>query len=415
MGHAYIPITAERRWRENADSACTARALSRAELIVEGGRALYVEPVVFVTSGDRVLLAGKPSYLFAPVPGGATFDALSRNVVFGAVISPDGSARTVPSPDVNAGKVAAIAGAAAGEGAWRLIFAELDSMATDGLQTVGAFWHGIYDGERWSSVERLPPPPDNDLFYYNSSRLAENGDTIVWAARTNMPPRNLGVVVYERTPAGWSYRVAGPSGVAYVQVAHSRTLGFTLALVYPDPALYEDTNSLFFYRRRSDWELVRKVVAGGEGAIHRPLLNLWGDSGVLTWKTYIRDQAGTRIEFRGMVGEIGQRNERLLVIDGRNAEGRSTLITHDGRILWVTDHVTGSGGERELQLRQPAGDSTAVLWRTPYPYRGPLAATVYSHSDLMTVGPKLDEARQLLVSVVLRLRLDCGQNSKPGR
>lgn len=394
---------------------CTAHELSRIQLTVEHGRMLYVEPVVFVVSGDRVLLAGKPSYLFAANRGAVTFDVVSRYAVFGAIMNRDGSAQTVPAPDVNAGKVAALAGSAVEGGAWRVIFAELDSSATDGEQTVSSFWHGVYDGVRWSSVERLPDVPGKQLLYFNSSRIAEHGDTVVWAARFSTSPGNHGAVVYQRVSAGWSSRLVGPSRVSYVQLAHSSTLGFTLALVYPDPSLSHDINSLFLYRRRADWELVRKVAPGMEGAVHRPSLNLWGDSGVLTWRTFVEDPPNSRIELRGMVGEIGRRNEPLLLIDDRSAEGRATLARSDGRILWVTDHVTRPDDARELQLRRPAADSTAIVWRTTYPYRGPLAATLYSESDVLIVGPQLDEARELLVSLIVRVRLDCGQSTKPDR
>ena len=411
---ASLAIATESRRPDQSDSACTARELTRRQLTVEQDAKVYVEPAVFVVSGDKVLLAGKPSYLFAASPGAATFDVVSRYVVFGAVIDRDGSAQTVPAPDVNAGKVAAIAGSAVEDGSWRVIFAELDSSATDGEQTVSSFWHGIYDGARWSSLERLPDLPGKQLLYFNSSRIAESGDTIVWAARFITSPGNHGVVVYQRVPAGWSARLVGPSRVSYVQLAFSSTLGFTLALVYPDPSLNHDVNSLFLYRRRADWELVRKVVPGLEGAVHRPSLLLRGDSGVVTWRTYVSDQAGARIELRGMIGEIGKRNEPLLVVDDRSAEGRATLAGSAG-ILWVTDHLTRPDDARELQLRRPAADSTAIIWRTPYPYRGPLAAALYSESDVLIVGPQLDEGRELLVSLIVRVRLDCRQNMKAGR
>lgn len=90
--------------------------------------------------------------------------------------------------------------------------------------------------------------------------------------------------------------------------------------------------------------------------------------------------------------------------------GSSTLH----RVVWITDHV-GMDGGRELQLRQPHRGGSAVVWRTPYPFRGALAATFVRGSEIWIVGPMLDPTRDLLASLILRLRLTCGGQSKAGR
>lgn len=391
---------------------CTARELSRTRLVVEGGRELYLEPKVFTFSGGRALLAGKPSYLFHPRKPNAVAEVESRHVVFGAVIEADGSARAVPAPPVNAGKVSAVAGIASEPGSWRVIFAELDSIATDSPAPV-SFWHGIYDSTGWSAIERLPGPPGTPLLYYNSSRLTQNGDTVVWAAMSQVTSTRQGVVVFERRAGAWSHQVVTTPFTDDAELVHLPPLGFILAVVHRDTAIASDKKAVFLYTRRSGWQLHRRVASGEERSVLGVSIHASGGGGVLSWVSNAGTAANARPELRAMIGAIWSHDSSILVVDPSVLQGYASVPMSTGESVWVAGHDTGQGRTGELRLISHSNRSPAVLWRTPHPYLGPFAATAHSATDVLIVGPELDSARELLVSLILRLRVDCQPEPRP--
>lgn len=398
--------TVDATWRNAAGSRCTARELSRAPLVVEGGRELYLEPVVFVASGNRVLLAGKPSYLFLKRESGATAELASRHAVFGAVIEQDGSARTVPPPPINDGKVTAVAGIAAEAGMWRLIFAELDSIATDGEQEIANYWHALYDGQRWSSIERLPRLAAATFWYYNNSNLAQNGDTTVWASVVRRSRTQMGIAVFERRGSEWTHRILDTPFAQSAELIHLPDLGFILAVPHSDSTVANDRTSLFLYARSGNWALYRKVQSADQYASGASLHSLNG-SGVLSWMA--RDVSSTEphLEFRALTGRIGSPDERALVVDRPSLGGVAAISLDDASIIWVAHHGSGAADTSELHLVRSRSQGTAVIWKTPYPYRGGFAATGYLNSDVLIAGPVLDEARELLVTMIIRVRIEC--------
>lgn len=414
--------------RDGGVPACWAREVARHRLVVEGDRELYVEPSVLVSSGGKVLLAGQPTYIFSPQRRSGAAAVEGHGTVFGAAITSDGRARTVPHPPIPGKVAAAIAAIDRGEGGWRVIFAEFDSVPTTNTRP-RQFWYGVYDGSRWSSVEPLPNPPGTALLYLNHSSLIQRGDTLLWAAQFEITPTKSGVAVYERTNSRWSYDLLPAPSATYVALAHSPLLGDVVAVVHPDTSLRRDRGSVFFYGRRQGWTRLHKVVAGTDEDVHHPSLRLAGNRWSLTWRSFGSGLVQLRpagvpqpddssaatgawaSELRAMTGLIGTGNEPVAVIDRAVGEGWEALETPQGLPIWVVDHVLSGGlGKipvRELRMIRRSDDSTDVFWRTPHPYRGPFAAIGLRNSEVLVAGPKLEEAREVLVSLLIRVRVEC--------
>ncbi len=380
---------------------CTGQELSRTRLIVDGGRELYVEPSVLAVSGSRSLLAGKPSYLFLKRDAGETAELESRNTVFGVVLDADGSARVVPAPPVPGSLLAAVAGIGTGSERWRVIFAEVDSIGV-GDTRVAAFWHGVYDGRRWSSLERLPQPPGKALQYLNTSPVAENADTVVWAALTTLEEHQQSVVVFERRGGVWSHELVATPFASGVEAIHAPTIGFALAIRHTD-AEPAHGQSDFLYTRQSGWTLQRRlatVATDGSALVSpRPVERL----------SEGRDSTKMTLGFTTpMPTTLGNREEPLIAVARVLGESFSRVLLGNGSILWATEH-TDSSGVRELRLVQPMPDSTVTVWRAPNPYRGGFTAAGFSSSDVLIVGPELNETHGVLVSLILRIRIACSR------
>jgi hypothetical protein len=386
-------------------------------LIVEGDRELYIEPVVFTVSGSRVLLGGKPSYIFAKRKPGAVAELESRHTVFGSVIAPGGTARTVTAPPVHDGKVTPVAATPWGPGSWRVIFAEMDSIATGSPPIVNAYWHGVYDGAEWSAIERLPGPAGKPLLYFNSSALVQNGDTVVWAALAQVADTRQGIVVFQRLAGVWSYHVASTPFASRVELAHTPELGFVLVGVHRDTTAAPNRSSVFFYPRRSNWELHRRIAEGSGQDLASAALLFSGDTGILSWMAPSRGTEGSRSDLRAMVGAIVDRDEPTLVLDHNALPHFAPVAMGNGDVVWVTYHSPDSAGSTdagELRIVRRSGGSPQVLWRTAQPFLGPFTATAYSDSDVLIAGPQLDKERELLVTLIVRVRITCDRSAAPG-
>lgn len=398
---------------------CTLREVSRARLIVEGGRELYVEPVVVEVAGEHVLVAGRPSYLFRPRQRGAMAELESTDIVFGAVITRDGTARTVAAPSVNDGKVAAVAATALGSGRWRVILAESDSVAADASDVVPSYWHGVYDGAHWSDIERLPHSPAVSLQYFNSSRLIQKGDTLVWAAVAQTGPASHGVVVFERIRGTWSQFMPSTALASGVELIHTPQHGFVLgvfrhrlggALLRNAVENTEPAHALYLYSRQAGWKLQRLIELPVNPAIVRTRLDTSGEMLTVTSVTAGQSATPRSLQLHTVVSPGLTGDELRLIANSNATPNFATVVTEPGGVMWLSQYVipaADTADRGELQLLRRSGHAAKVVWRTPNPYLGPFAATAYSASDLLIVGPELDQEHELLVSLIIRLRAQC--------
>jgi hypothetical protein len=382
---------------------CVGREVSRTRLLVDGGRELYVEPSVLAVSGSRTLLAGKPSYLFLKREPDEAAEVESRNTVFAVVLEADGSAQLVPPPPVAGSMLAAVAGVGALSNSWRVIFAEVDSVGVDD-PNVEAFWHGIYDGRVWSFLERLPQPSGKTLQYLNTSPIGETADTVVWAALTTFEEHQQSVVVFERRGGVWSYQILATPFASRGEALHTPGIGFVLAVTHKD-AGNPPARSAFIYSRRSGWTSPQQIpVVGTDGRALPPPNNFFASL----------DSTTAIVAFTApMPLALGNREEPLFAVARPFGDAFATVVLGDGSILWATEH-TDSSGVRELRLVRPLPDSTAIIWRSPNPFRGPFNAVGLPSSDVMIVGPELDETHGVLASLIVRLRIGCSTGQKTG-
>ena len=383
------------------DLYCTGEEISRNRLTVDGGRELFIESSVLAVSGSRTLLAGKPSYLFLKRNPDEPAELGSRNTVFGVVLEADGSARLVPAPPVPGRILAAVAGIGTTANSWRVIFAEVDSVGVNDPK-VTAFWHGIYDGQQWYSLERLSQPSGKALQYLNTSPLAEAPDTVVWAALTALEEHRQSVVVFERRNGAWSHEIVATPFASGVEAFHSPALGFVLAITHDDQG---GDRAAFLYTRRSGWTSHRKLrMVGTDGravVLPRP-------------PNVSFDRDSMRLAFSTpMPLALGNREEPLLTVARELGQSFSVVALGDSTILWATDYAD-STGVSELRLDRPVADSTVSVWRSPNPFRGPFTAARRSPSEVLIVGPELDETHGVLASLILRIRVDCDRNRKKG-
>ena len=378
-------------------------------------------------AGDRVLLAGKPSYLFRKRRPGAGGDLESEGVVFGAVIEADGTARTVVAPPVNAGTVTAVAAAALGPDRWRVIFAVPDSIRADRSRVVRAYWHGVYDGARWTNIERLPEPADLSLQYFNRSRIIERGDTVVWAsiARTSPTPTSpivqQVVVVFERVGGMWTHAVPATPSASDLELMHTPQHGFVLA-VFRHPLgipLFpggvegpQPKTSLHLYTRRSGWSRHRETLLPPDPTVSRPRLNASGETVSVT--SIASGETERSYQLHSITGSVMDQDEPAFVVDPDVLPTFAAVAMPTGEFVWLSQHAlpADSANLGELRLIHRSGAMSKVLWRTPHPYLGWFAATAYSDSNVLVVGPLLDRANEVLVSLLIRLRVECAPKTR---
>ena len=389
---------------------CTVREVSRERLVVEGGRQLYVEPVVMEASpnGD-VLLAGTYNYLFGQNPRGE-WVRVADDSVFGAVLPRGGGpARIVPSP-VPSRLLNGVRAVALGESRWAVVFAEV-SPWKEGMRPDSAarLWYGVVDSGRWTTLERLPMPAGVTLRPALASSLVKKGDNMAWAMTLDPPGELRRILLYERRGGRWSYEVI-PTSHAQVQLAYSDTLGLVLALAQANPALKVDSNSLLFWVRQPTWKPLRVVVPGALEEVYNPSVDLSAPEGVVTWRAAVRRPDGTeRWEAHAMVGRVAERNEPVIVLDSAitRLQAINFLALPNGRRLWVTDHTPPSGQEREIRIVTDSARAAAVLMRIPNPYFTPYAAVGIAPSEVLLNGGILDRDQDIGVSLLLRARVEC--------
>src|SRR5688572_27812427 len=139
--------------------ACTVRELSRAPLVVDGSREMYIEPMVALHAGGETFLAGSPNYLYAPGTAAEPRDFV-RDSVFGAILGSDGRARLIPAP-LDPTRIASVHGAVLPNGRWAFVFAQVKNPWVGAVpDTIVGLWHAIHDGRTWTTLERLPSPND---------------------------------------------------------------------------------------------------------------------------------------------------------------------------------------------------------------------------------------------------------------
>lgn len=391
---------------------CGVREIARWMLSPLPGYELYVEPTVLVPSGDDLLLAGLPSYLFRR--HGDTTSLVARDSIFGAVIHRDGTARAVPFPfaPVPTSDVRAVPRAGGG---WMVTFAELppsERIPNDG--PVVRLWRGVFDGRAWRSVAQLPIPARLRLRTRAASSLVHSGDTLLWAFPYASADGGWGVSLYLADGTEWRQETIPLRGAAYAAVGISDSLGVLFLAVHTDSTLRHDRNSLFLYARRPQWTPVRKLAAGYEEPVHFPELAADPSSATitLTWHAIVQDGDRARWEARAMIGRPDLRQEPVVVLDSSVARGwaRARLGT---RHVWLIDHA-GAGLDRQLRVVVATTGGATLLGELPYPFDGTFAGAATAQNELVLAGPLRGNPPRDpgVATMLMRVRLDCNAEAR---
>jgi len=390
-----------------APAGCVVRETSRAPLLIDGNREMYVEPTVALPSGGRILLAGRPNYLFSP---GASTDerTMSRDSVFGVVLDSRGRATLVPAP-IDPALVASARAIALSGGRWALLFAELKHPSEPPRpDTIVRLWYGEFDGTTWSSLEQLPQIPGGTFNLEMGSELLPRADTLFAAVPIRIDSGSYhDIAVFERHMGRWKADVVHTVTGVYAELLYSDSLGLLLAVVQPDRALRRDTNSLLLYGRRPRWEKLRRILVGGSQPVYDPRFMTSPAGTVLSWFVHDRESQPPTDRARAMIGLTVTGDGRTVELDPHI--NHVTPVPGFTRFpLWITEHNT-TAGEREIRFLADSAGHGQTLAAFPSPFTGPFAATSIGASDILVSGPLFhaDSAHPRLVSLLIRARVEC--------
>jgi hypothetical protein len=377
--------------------------------MVEGNRPLYVEADAFVANwrGD-VLLGGTPNYLWQVSPQGE-ITGLTEDSIFGAVIARDGTARVVPAP-IPARQIHGIRVASRDDDGWDVVFAEVAAFTGD-RQPDEALrqWHGVYDGERWNSLEQIPVPDSVPLSTLFSSSLVRRGDSLAWALATTIHSARKDIVLVQRREGQWSYEFVPTGSGADVDLSYSDSLGLLLAVVQADRTLMSDGNSLLLWAQRPEWRIVRRLVHGyGEGRVYEPALIRFPPGLLTSWTTPVGVSPQARNELRAMVGLLEEQTAPAVVLDPDVSiwSQAPPLSPAPAMPVWVAHHSLPNRDSSEIRFLTVSGDSAVELGRLANPYHLRVSSVAPALSEVLVSGMEYAEDR-FAFSLLLRTRVEC--------
>lgn len=396
--------------RRDAAANCAVREISRHRLTVLGNRPLYVEADAFVANGrGDVLLAGTPNYLWQVSPEGE-ITGLTEDSIFGAVIARDGNARVVPTP-ITARQIHGIRVASRDDGGWDVVFAEVAAFVGDRQPDEALrLWHGVYDGEGWTSLEQIPAPDGIPLSTSFTSSLVRRADSLAWALVPAMRSPRRDIVLVQRRAGRWAYEWVPMRTTADVDLSYSDSLGLLLAVVQPDPRLRGDGNSLMLWGQRPEWQIVRRLVHGSvDGRVYDPSLRRLPTGLVASWTTFVGAGPETRNELRAMVGLLEGQTVQALVLDTDVSIWSESvpLLQAQEFPVWVAHHAAPDTNSGEMRFVGVLGDSAIELGGIANPYHLRVASVAPAFSELLVTGMEYLEDDGFAFSLLLRAGVEC--------
>ncbi len=291
-----------------------------------------------------------------------------------------------------------------------MVFAEVAAFTGDRQPDEALrLWHGVYDGERWASLQQIPTPDGTTLRALESSSLVRRGDSLAWALLPAMRSPHRDIVLVQQRAGRWSYESVPTGSAADVDLSYSDSLGLLLAVVQADRRLQRDGNSLLFWVQRPAWRILRRVVhGGGEGRVYAPSVLRVPPGFLASWTTLVGEGRDTRQELRATVGRLDEHSEPVVVLDPDVSPWSESapFIVPGGAPLWVAHPSAPENVAGEIRILGVAGDSAVELGRLANPYRVRVAAVAPSFSELLIAGLEHSDNRYAF-SLVLRARFEC--------
>ncbi len=379
-----------------AARACTATPAFQVPIRLDGARPVYVEPQAVVSSGDRILVAGNPTYVWYLKDDRVV--AAGRDSIFGIVVQRDGRAQAVPSP-LPPGRVHSVRAAPHADGQWAVVFVEAAPPPRFASPVnVEAYWFGVTDGTRWLRMEKLPAL-EGKFATDNASALIRTERGYAMAVPVTLPSGSR-AAVFSESGGRWNVELVAGGAVYTSLTTDGREL--MLGVVYADTIARNptgasssngsfipgDLNSLWLYRTADNgtrWSPRTRLV---DGLLQQPVFHPrlhWSGRGLeIGW--IAKDGIGGDTH----IGAI-TRAHTLAVMDSLVVATQHIELTTatNGRPFWLTtDAADSTGTTRTPSLRIwtiTGAKATQVLGgRTPFHGVSGFAAL---DTSLMVVGP----------------------------
>jgi hypothetical protein len=369
--------------------------IARVPLTIADGSHPYVEAQSLVRVRSGFIVAGLPTYTWAP---GRATERVTANEHMAAQFSLDGGATLIEKPIPGAvERVRAVA--LVGE-RWGALFAEILPDSTRVRQEILHLWYAEHDGQRWVSLEELDVPEGEAPDLWGGTELVWTGESVVWVAPLRPGP---GAVLYERRGGAWSHELISDAQIEVSALAHHPSMGLLWAHFSEDPGLPGWQQSLRLYRRGASWELVTRVLVASEGMkVRSPTIMPVGDGVTVSW---LLGDGGAY----ALVG-IGPGGERTPVDLDPDASRVLPFAPADQEPLWLIAHADPGSQERGLELLAPGSPfGPRRVGSLPSPFVLSHTAAVVSPTELVVVGPQYDPdpANGFLRSLILRLSTSC--------
>lgn len=374
-----------------ARSECIAIDSGRVAVELPRGERVFVEPEVVAAAGERVLVAGTPTYLWSSPESGAAL--IARDTILGVVVDTRGNGAIVPAP-IAARTVHAVRAAAVDANTWGVFFVEAaPTIRVQDDPYVTGMWFGLTDGVRWFQVTKLPEVNGAiEISKISSLVRTDDGFAIATVARTDAGVRVLVFIQHERR---WSVSSIPVRGADYVAIA-SDTKGLMLATVYPDADRPADANSLWLRHRSwidTTWSDATLAVLGGGAPVHHPQLQINGATLFATWFVRLagRNEARVGVARDGSITSSWTLERQIDQVEA---------VGSDDRPIWAMKTESG-GSIRSVSLWTFARDRPFKLATVPDPFNGVVGAARLG-TTILIVGPIRGEKPQPIVSLYLQ-------------
>ncbi len=325
---------------------------------------MYVEPDLLARGpGGRVLVAGTYHHVLKRDTTGRWVLVDGQNI-FGAVLDTAGAVRIVPAP-IPQSAIAGPRAVARGADSWSVGFVEIGvaeigkGITQPDSREVRGLWHGELRGVDWVALERLPLPEGQvDTFVDPSSLILHDG-LLTWAVVVRTSAGLHRAVVLEQGQDGWTSYALPPLFAWEPDLARGTDGQLLLALVYPDPTLPSDGNSLFLWRRAETWTSLGKLIASQEERVNHPAFGTGAERTVLSWEAV---PAGARhSELHAMVDPERVPRPPVLTVDPHiSFDSPHAPIRLGDEYFFVTDHVL-DGSQHELRLNRLTRDEVQLV------------------------------------------------------
>lgn len=390
----------------SASASCRIEGVSRTAMRLNDGREVYIEPQAVVSDGGRILLAGRPTYVWTrDAPGGIQPDEGDESI--GVFL--DGNDATLIEAPVGARLLDDLRAASLGGGSWAVLMSELDPDSRfperDGATHV---WYAEHDGRDWTTVEEMPRPDGGRLQTFSSSELLRTDRGIGWLAQFVSPDGTGRVMYYHRGPGGWMTEVVSSRRADALSLGSSQATGVVAALAGAETGADGWTYSLRTARRASAWALDAPVtVAAAAEVIRQPSFSRTGGTATLSWIHEPRSPGsaapGAWAAGVSVVGSFGG----VEPVD-RGSSRVVPVPVRDSTLIWIADHENVATGDRELRVIQGAPTGSLLLGAVPNPFTGYFTAT-WTDPDLVIIGPEFNPTpgSATVRSLIIRVSLSC--------